>query len=110
MRRSRGEDAYGAVEPAADLVMNTVDAIDNPLRVLRRAACQLEHGPDRASHAPEIAARTAVEPAVVTDGRRDQRMRELQQHGAPPAEQHYRLAVDLSRHRTGGKLNHYPEL
>lgn len=55
---------------------------------------QRQHRADRPAHAPDVRARAGVEAAVAADAGRHERMRDLQQDGAPPAKHHDRLAVD----------------
>ena len=86
--------------------VNPVDTVQDARGLVGRAESQRQHRPDGPPRATQIAATGRVKPAVVGNAGGHERMRELQEDGAPPAEEHDRLAIHAAGHGRGRGTAH----
>lgn len=91
---SRWENAHRASQCTVDAIVQDGDPGRRSARVAFRAERESEHRADCAVGTAYVARQVPVEPAVW--GHR--RVRELEENGAAPSEQHHQLPVDLMRY------------
>ncbi len=96
IRRARGERASRGAEMAVDARVNRPDRPDRARLFNRVAECHRAHRADGVMQAPGGRQHATTEGAVVGDGGGHERMRELKQNRARPAQNHGSLAIDAA--------------
>ena len=97
IRRVGREDAGCLAQRPVNLTVDRGNASHHPPRLIVGPEGEPEHRANGAARTLQVSSQVLAKRAVIGDGGRDERMRDLQQDGATPAEKHHSLAVDLPR-------------